>query len=218
MIKPSFASRDKGAGAFPGGGSVTGPLRPFARRVRPPGAAGAPIRMNTFQGKRKLPGVTDELDGIRIQRATPEDAFVLAAMTLRWDLEGGAPRRDGFIDEFAEAWLSQGSARPAWLARRADGDPVGFAIGILATSLPSLRRPTGGWVHLSSMYVAPDLRGRGLGERLLRHIIDWAAESGLYRLQLNATDQARSLYRRVGFTGPQDTLMQCVLTDRLPTT
>lgn len=174
--------------------------------------------MNTFQAKRKLPGVTDELDGIRIERATPEDAFVLAAMTLRWDLEGGAPRRDGFIDEFAEAWLSQGSARPAWLARRADGDPVGFAIGILATSLPSLRRPTGGWVHLSSMYVAPDLRGRGLGERLLRHIIDWAAESGLYRLQLNATDQARSLYRRVGFTGPQDTLMQCVLTDRLPTT
>ncbi|GGB37242.1 hypothetical protein GCM10011492_30030 [Flexivirga endophytica] len=162
-------------------------------------------------------GVTDELDGIRIERAVPEDAFVLAAMTLRWDLEGGSPRRAGFIDEFAEAWLAQGNARPAWLARRADGDPVGFAIGILATSLPSLRRPTGGWLHLSSVYVVPELRGSGLGERMLRQVIDWAADGGLYRVQLNATDRARSLYRRVGFGGPQDTLMQCVLTDRLPT-
>ncbi len=160
--------------------------------------------------------MSDELDGIRIERAVPEDAFVLAAMTLRWDLEGGSPRRDGFIDEFAESWLAQGSARPAWLMRRDDGDPVAFAIGILATSLPSLRRPTGGWLHLSSVYVAPDLRGHGVGESLLRHIIDWAAQSGLYRVQLNATDRARSLYRRVGFGGPQDTLMQCVLTDRLP--
>lgn len=161
--------------------------------------------------------MSDEPDGIRIERAAPEDAFVLAAMTLRWDLEGGSPRRDGFLDDFAEAWLAQGATRPAWLARRADGDPVGFVIGFLATSLPSLRRPTGGWVHLSSLYVVPEMRGAGLGERMLREIVDWAVERGLYRLQLNATDRARSLYRRVGFGGPQDTLMQCVLTDRLPT-
>lgn len=161
--------------------------------------------------------VTDELDGVRIERAAPEDAFVLAAMTLRWDLEGGSPRRDGFIDEFAEAWLAQGETRPAWLARRADGDPVGFVIGILATSLPSLRRPTGGWLHLSSFYVVPALRGHGLGERMMQEVLDWARRKQLYRLQLNATDQARGFYRRAGFGGPQDTLMQYVLTDRLPT-
>lgn len=161
--------------------------------------------------------MSDELDGIRIERAVTEDAFVLAAMTLRWDLEGGAPKRAGFLDEFAEAWIAQGAARPAWLAKRADGDPVGFAIGILATSLPSLRRPTGGWLHLSSLYVVPELRGSGLGERMLRQVIDWASHNDLYRVQLNATDRARPLYRRVGFGAPQDTLMQCVLVDRLPT-
>lgn len=161
--------------------------------------------------------MNDDLSGVCIERATDEDAFVLAAMTLRWDLESGAPRRGGFIDEFAEAWLAQGVARPAWLARRADGDPVGFALGILATSLPSLRRPTGGWLHLSSLYVVPELRGGGLGEQLLRQVLDWAAENHLYRVQLNATDRARSLYRKAGFGAPQDTLMQRVLTDRLPT-
>lgn len=166
----------------------------------------------------KAAGVSDELDGICIERAVAEDAFVLAAMTLRWDLEGGAPRRDGFIDEFAEAWLAQGSARPAWLARRADGDPIGFVIGVLATSLPSLRRPTGGWLHISACYVVPALRGHGLGERMMREVLQWAKNSGLDRLQLNAVDRARPLCRRLGFGGPQDTFMQCVLTDRLPTT
>lgn len=161
--------------------------------------------------------MTDDLSGIRVERATPGDALVLAGMTLRWDLEGGSPHRAGFLDEFAEAWVAQGDARPAWIARRTDGDPVGFVIGILATSLPSLRRPTGGWLHISSFYVVPDLRGQGLGERMMRDVIDWARERGLYRVQLNATDRARSFYRRAGFGGPQDTLMQLVLTERLPT-
>ncbi|WP_446663828.1 N-acetyltransferase family protein [Flexivirga sp. B27] len=162
--------------------------------------------------------MTEELHGIRIERAAPDDAFVLAAMTLRWDLEGGSPRRDGFIDEFAEAWLAQGSARPAWLAKRADGDPVGFVIGVLATSLPSLRRPAGGWLHLSSFYVVPELRGHGLGRLMMREVLAWATECGLHRLQLNATDDARAFYRSAGFGGPQDTLMQLVLSDRLPAT
>jgi GNAT superfamily N-acetyltransferase len=162
--------------------------------------------------------VTEDLDDVRIERATAEDALVLAGLTLRWDLENGAPNRPGFLDEFASAWLAQGDARPAWIARRANGDPAGFALGILATSLPSLRRPTGGWLHLSGCYVVPDLRGGGLGEGLMREVVDWATEHGLYRIQLNATDRARAFYRRAGFGSPQDTLMQLVLTDRLPTT
>ncbi|MBB2891821.1 GNAT family N-acetyltransferase [Flexivirga oryzae] len=161
--------------------------------------------------------MSDELDDVRIERATAQDALVLAGMTLRWDLEGGAPNRKGFLDEFASAWIEQGEARPAWIARRSTGDPVGFVLGILATSLPSLRRPTGGWMHISGFYVVPELRGHGLGERLMREVVDWAKGRGLYRLQLNATDQARSFYRRAGFGSPQDTLMQLVLTDRLPT-
>lgn len=161
--------------------------------------------------------MSDDLDDVRIERATAEDALVLAGMTLRWDLESGAPNRKGFLDEFATAWLTQGDARPAWIARRASGDPVGFVLGILATSLPSLRRPTGGWLHISGFYVVPELRGHGLGERLMREVVAWAEGHGLYRLQLNATDQARAFYRRAGFGSPQDTLMQLVLSDRVPT-
>lgn len=163
--------------------------------------------------------MNDELSRIRIERAAgADDALVLAALTLRWDLEGGAAKRDGFLDEFAHAWLAQQAARPAWLARRPGGDPVGFAIGALVTGLPSLRRPVGGWLHLSSCYVVPALRGHGLGERIMGEVVAWATERGLHRLQLNATDQARAFYRRAGFGSPQDTLMQLVLSDRLPAT
>ncbi|NNG40786.1 GNAT family N-acetyltransferase [Flexivirga sp. ID2601S] len=161
-----------------------------------------------------------QVDRIRIERARPrrDDAFALAAMTLRWDLAGGAPNRPGFLDEFADAWLDAAASRPAWIARRPDGNPVGFAIGALVTSLPSLRRPAGGWLHLSGFYVDPDLRGQGLGQRLMDQVVAFARERGLSRVQLNATDEARAFYRRAGFGGPQDTLMQLVLSGRLPAT
>ncbi|WP_158607560.1 GNAT family N-acetyltransferase [Flexivirga caeni] len=148
--------------------------------------------------------------------ADRNDALAMAALNLRWDRDGGAPPRTGFLDEFADAWSSDADHYPAWLARRADGDPVGFAVGVVARSLPSLRHGAGGWLHLSRLFVVPDLQGQGVGARLLDTVIRWSVDSGLYRVQLNATDQARAFYRRAGFGSPQDTLMQLVLTDRLP--
>lgn len=152
------------------------------------------------------------ISDVAIRPAGPDDARVLGALTLRWDLsQPHAVRRDDFVGEYAAAWLAAGSNRPAWLAEQPDGNPVGYVMGALVTRLPSLRPRTRGWLHLSAVYVDPAWRRQGLGERMLRAVAAWAAEQDLDRIQLNAADEARSLYRRVGFGAAQDTLMQLTI-------
>ena len=56
--------------------------------------------------------------------------------------------------------------------------------------------------ELKRMYLAPELRGRGLGRRLLELVIEWARERGLVAVTLDTTAEmraARSLYESAGF-------------------
>ena len=59
-----------------------------------------------------------------------------------------------------------------------------------------------------------DARGCGIGEPLLRALLDWAATDGVSRVQLNAVPEARTLYERFGFGPPSERLMELRLTDR----
>jgi ribosomal protein S18 acetylase RimI-like enzyme len=62
------------------------------------------------------------------------------------------------------------------------------------------------FAYLADVYVLPEYRRRGLGERLLRHMID----EGPYkdRRWLLHTADMHALYRKVGFTEPSDRLME----------
>jgi ribosomal protein S18 acetylase RimI-like enzyme len=75
----------------------------------------------------------------------------------------------------------------------------GTAIVGLATGFPE---QTGtGW-HLVGMWVAPDIRGRGVADRLVGAICAMAREAGAPSVTLWVTDvndRARSFYRRLGF-------------------
>jgi ribosomal protein S18 acetylase RimI-like enzyme len=56
--------------------------------------------------------------------------------------------------------------------------------------------------HIEDVVVAPEFRRRGVGLRLIRHLIAVAEEEGLARLELNtlATNHAaRRLYEQLGF-------------------
>ncbi|TWE12899.1 GNAT family N-acetyltransferase [Rudaeicoccus suwonensis] len=152
--------------------------------------------------------MTTTTAGIDVRLADAEDAFAVAALILRWDLAEGAPMRPGFIDEFADAWLADRASRPTWLAVQANGDPVGVVIASLVRKLPSLRRPATAWLHLASVYVAPELRGQGIGARLLESVVDWCPQHGVTRLQLNSADAATEFYRRAGFGAPAARFMQ----------
>jgi ribosomal protein S18 acetylase RimI-like enzyme len=56
---------------------------------------------------------------------------------------------------------------------------------------------------LFAMWVAPEARGKGVGDALIRAVVGWAQENGHERLVLEVGDWNRSaidLYRRNGFT------------------
>jgi GNAT superfamily N-acetyltransferase len=50
-----------------------------------------------------------------------------------------------------------------------------------------------------NVFTEPEWRRRGLGELLLKGIIDWSVEQKLDRLLLHSSEQGRRLYERLGF-------------------
>ena len=59
-----------------------------------------------------------------------------------------------------------------------------------------------GVCELRKMYFLPEVRGKGLGERLLRSALDFAREAGFktaYLETLTGMDAAQRLYARLGF-------------------
>jgi RimJ/RimL family protein N-acetyltransferase len=75
-----------------------------------------------------------------------------------------------------------------------DARPVGMAGGI-----PTADEDV---AELISMWVAPDARGHGVGDRLVAAVQRWASRVGATRLRLSVAegnDAARALYERCGF-------------------
>lgn len=60
---------------------------------------------------------------------------------------------------------------------------------------------------LQSVYVVPELRGRGWGARLVAHALQAAAAHGLEHVTVHSSSAAIALYRRAGFTDDPRLLM-----------
>jgi ribosomal protein S18 acetylase RimI-like enzyme len=141
------------------------------------------------------PVVRDDIAVVRVDESTWR-----TYRDVRLAMLQDAPR--AFWTTYAEAaartdeeWREMVARSPTWLAM--DGDrPLGSVAGI---SLPD--QPEDECV-LVGMWVDPAARGRGVGERLVRTVVAWAAEEGLSRVLLEVAHEnaaARSLYERVGF-------------------
>jgi ribosomal protein S18 acetylase RimI-like enzyme len=62
------------------------------------------------------------------------------------------------------------------------------------------------FAYLADVYVLPELRGRGLGEELLREAVDGSPFAGV-RWLLHTRD-AHGLYAKIGFGKPSERLME----------
>jgi GNAT superfamily N-acetyltransferase len=53
--------------------------------------------------------------------------------------------------------------------------------------------------HIGNVYIEPNHRNRGLAKMLMELMMEWARSEGISELTLSASDQAKPLYRRLGF-------------------
>jgi ribosomal-protein-alanine N-acetyltransferase len=100
---------------------------------------------------------------------------------------------------FPSAWTPESYLRELrnpnsyYVVARCQGEVVGYA---------------GMWViedeaHVSTLAVRPDVRRRGLGEAMMRHLLHVARTRGAMRMTLEVREQnevALALYRKLGFT------------------
>ncbi|WP_327114259.1 GNAT family N-acetyltransferase [Nocardia sp. NBC_01730] len=107
--------------------------------------------------------------------------------------------------QFFGSTLADAQARTERDWRRALSDRAQFLAGSAGVELgtvagmPDLNR---GGVHLISMWVAPEARGTGVSDLLVRAVIEWAARGGHRVVRLEVVEGntfAEQLYRRNGF-------------------
>jgi GNAT superfamily N-acetyltransferase len=60
--------------------------------------------------------------------------------------------------------------------------------------------------YLTNFYVVPEMRGQGLGRKLLNKALSWCRAQGADAVILWATAESKSLYRRSGLLEPTDIL------------
>ncbi|TCP50976.1 acetyltransferase (GNAT) family protein [Tamaricihabitans halophyticus] len=89
-----------------------------------------------------------------------------------------------------ERWRARLSQVPLNIVLRLDGAPVGMVSGLVRVD---------DVVELTSMWVAPAGRGKGIGDTAVRAVVDWAGERDVILSVKTGNEPAIRLYRRNGF-------------------
>ncbi len=119
------------------------------------------------------------------------------------------------VSDSAEIKELEGRTREYILRGMRNGSYIGFlgllsgrtvgAASLLIYELPpmpgTLDRRQG---HVLNVFTVPDLRGMGIGRRMMETLILEARKRGLFRLFLNSTKMGEPLYRSLGFVQQEE--------------
>lgn len=122
------------------------------------------------------------MDGVRIRQAGATDALLVAALTIQAARAQGLTPEPGFLDRYAEAWLENRAAHPAWLAE-ADGEHAGLLVVTRVRSLPWPERAENGWLHLERLFVRAGQPREAIANALRAAADAWAAARSVTELQ-----------------------------------
>lgn len=145
---------------------------------------------------------------LRIRRAVPEDAALLAELGARTFRDAFGALNDPaevarhLATHYGEARQREEIANPLWTTLLAEvaGVPVGYAQSLPAPP-PIAHPPAGAWC-LRRLYLEQAWTGRGIGRPLLQAIIADARQRGATLLWLTTWEraaQAIAFYRKQGF-------------------
>ncbi len=136
---------------------------------------------------------------LRIRPIRPEDdaavAGIIRAVMPEFGADGpGFAIHDPEVGHMSEAYQGPGAAY--FVIEDAEGRVLGGA------GVAQLQGGHQGTCELRKMYFLPELRGKGMGERMIRHCLEAAKTLGYTRCYLETLtgmDAAMALYQKVGF-------------------
>jgi GNAT superfamily N-acetyltransferase len=138
-----------------------------------------------------------------IREATPTDAGTLCELRIAMFRDMG-PSYEEHLDELEEVqrpWTADGLAggTVSGLIAEEDGRAVG-GIQIAWLQVPPSRVDRSGrTAYLYGLRVLPEYRRRGIALALLERAIELARERGVRIVTLQASDEGRAVYAKLGF-------------------
>ncbi len=79
------------------------------------------------------------------------------------------------------------------------GKGIGTGIIFYYDSVPSRSNPTGKNAYVTSLFVEPGYRGKGIAKTIMKQLTEKAASRGYEIVMLNASDMGKPLYEKMGF-------------------
>jgi GNAT superfamily N-acetyltransferase len=149
------------------------------------------------------------MTGPAIRAATHDDADVLARLRFRLYLEQQpdiAEPFEAYRERFLRfaGWALDRDDWRGWVGVDDGGGLVGNAWLQTVPRVPAPgRRDPSHMGYLTNMYVAPELRGTGLGRRLLDAVLDHCRAEGYELVLTFPAERAYAFYERAGFTRPR---------------
>lgn len=151
--------------------------------------------------------------GATIRLADASDAPALAV--LRYALRSSTGVATEPETEFLRrctAWMEDRLRSDAWYCWVAEENEqlLGAVWLQLVEKIPNPRSEAEHHAYLTNFYVDGSARGKGIGTRLLRKVIDWCQTRDVHAIILWPTERSRSLYERHGFA-VRDDLMELIV-------
>lgn len=135
---------------------------------------------------------------VRVRRAGPDDALVVAALALQCAIHRGGSPEQGFLDRYARAWLVRERELPVWVAEAGE-EHGGLLQARVVEPLPQPAVMPGPALVVETFFVRPAHRGIGVGEQLLQAAVGWARDGGFAEVQVHAGPHTTAMVERVGF-------------------
>ena len=144
------------------------------------------------------------VDTVRVRLATLDDIPVLVHQRVAMFAEILDPDEQGrptMAEEFA-AWVRERLISREYVGFMAEDANAGVVAGAGLWLLPWPPGPVAGAGELGyilNVYTDVPFRHRGIAQRLMLAVLDYAREQGLSTLILHASEAGRPIYQRLGF-------------------
>lgn len=137
---------------------------------------------------------------MRVRPVRTEELDAVGELTVAAYVADGMDLADSYVEVLADAARRAGDA-DLLVAVDADDRLLG-TVTVCEPGTPWAEVSRPGELEFRMLAVAPDAQGRGVGERLIRAVLDRAGERGVPRVVLSSSGYmhvAHRLYHRLGF-------------------